>query len=425
VEIEVKAVPLAARAILVLLVSFLAIGVIWASLARLDRIVTAQGKLVTKAPHILIQPLETMIVRSVEVHVGQVVKAGELLARLDPTFAEADASATKGSLSSISAEANRLRAELGLAAPGRFSEDDREDLLQHQAFDDHARERASQLRSLDEDIKELTTHQQSLHQQRDALQREMSILRELAGMRQDLFDKGHGTKVTLLETQHQLAGSEREAGRLSNEETETEHRLSAAVAKRESQIGEWRSKDMHDLVDAQREQFKLAEEAKKRERSRKLVELVAPAHAVILDVVTVAPGSVIRQADTLMTLVPLDGPIEAEVKVVPSDISHLRPGDNARVKLDALPFQKHGTVNGKVTTISEDIFEEEQGTGHKAPVYRIRLAVDPSPLKFIPSDFRLIPGMTVTAEIKIGTRSLISYFLYPILQNLDSGLREP
>ncbi len=423
-EIEEQPIPLAARGILVTLLLFLVVGVIWASMAHLDRIVTAEGKLVTKAPRILVQSLDTMVVRSVDVQVGQVVKQGQILAHLDPTFADADASSSQSSLTSVAAQVARLKAIIGQGEAASFSEDAREDQQQRQIYENTLRERAAQLRSTDSEIDELKAHLQSIRQEQKAVQSELGILRELSGMRRELFDTRTGSRVTLLEAQRQLIVAERENDRLSNSLIETDYRLSSAIAKREGQVNEWRSKDMQELMGALREQAKLIEEVKKRERARTLVELTSPAHAVVLEVAPRTPGSVIRQADTLMSLIPLDGAIEAEVSVRPQDISHLRSGDGARIKLDSLPFQKHGTVDGRVTTISEDIFEEETA-GHKVPTYRVRLTLDPSHLREIPKDFRLIPGMAVTAEVKIGTRSLISYFIYPIIRTLDSGLREP
>ena len=424
VEIEERATPLSARVTLVTLVLFLITAITWASLAQLDRIVTAEGKLITTAPKILIQPLETMVMRKVEVRAGQEVWPGQVLARLDPTFAEADITATLASIASLSAQIVRLRAEIGQGEATHFSDDPHEEQMQRQIYDNQLRERGALLRTLDEEIHETTVRLESLRQDQKAIEDEKAILRELTSMRRELYRQQNGSKITLLEAQRNLLTAEREGERLAKTHTETEHRLAATKAKREGLVNQWRTKDMTDLVNTERDLAKLAEEAKKRERLRTLVELTAPAHAVVLEVAPRAAGSVLRQADTLMTLVPLDGDIEAEVNVLPQDITHLRRDDGARVKLEALPFQKYGTVDGRVSTISEDVLDEEL-SGHKVSFYRVRLSLDPSRLKDVPSDFRLIPGMAVTAEIKVGTRSLISYFLYPIFRTLDTGLREP
>jgi hemolysin D len=153
------------------------------------------------------------------------------------------------------------------------------------------------------------------------------------------------------------------------------------------------------------------------------VALTAPADAVVLEVAKRSIGSIVREAEPVFTLVPLDVPLEAEVLVEARDIGHVGPEQEVRVKLDAFPFQKHGTASGVVRTISEDAFTDE-GKGERS-FYRARVVLTDSRLERIPETFRLIPGMTVVAEIKVGRRSVLSYFLYPLLRGLDESIREP
>ena len=136
-----------------------------------------------------------------------------------------------------------------------------------------------------------------------------------------------------------------------------------------------------------------------------------------------------------MVLVPQGATLEAEVDVEAKDIGRIRAGDGARIKLDAFPFQKHDTLPGEVRVISENAFDrsaaeqmlkpEPGREGQAAAFYRCRVKLLGTQLKNVPEGFRLMPGMKVRAEIKVGTRSVISYFLYPVIRALDEGLREP
>jgi HlyD family secretion protein len=137
-----------------------------------------------------------------------------------------------------------------------------------------------------------------------------------------------------------------------------------------------------------------------------------------------------REAEPLVTLVPLDVPIEAEVAVDARDIGRIAPGQPVRVKFDAFPFQKHGTASGTVRTISRDSFTPDEtrkkaGPQGPQPFYRVRIALDSVRLKGVPDSVSILPGMTVAGEIKTGRRTVLSYFLYPILRGLDESLREP
>ena len=127
----------------------------------------------------------------------------------------------------------------------------------------------------------------------------------------------------------------------------------------------------------------------------------------------------------MITLVPLGVDIEAVVNVDPKDIGWLKVGNEAKVKLDAYPFQRYGTLNGKLRTISEDTFSEQQGAlGGSRSFYHVQLALSG---RLLPraGEYRLVPGMQVTAEIKVGRRRIIEYLTDPLIKALDESFKEP
>jgi len=121
------------------------------------------------------------------------------------------------------------------------------------------------------------------------------------------------------------------------------------------------------------------------------------------------------------------------VDIKSRDIARVRIGDSTRIKLDAFPFQRHGTLPGQVRVISEDAsagnISSEAGNRGKMQqadsFYRTRIEILATKLRDVPDGFRLMPGMKVRTEIKIGKRSIITYFLYPIIRAFDESLREP
>jgi HlyD family secretion protein len=131
---------------------------------------------------------------------------------------------------------------------------------------------------------------------------------------------------------------------------------------------------------------------------------------------------VVREAEPLLTLVPLDVPLEAEVAIETRDIGFVAQNQQARIKIEAFPFQKHGTVTGLIRTISEDAFADQVT---ERPFYRARVRLVDTQLRDVPETYRLLPGMTVAAEIDVGDRTVLSYFLYPLLRGLDESVREP
>jgi HlyD family secretion protein len=157
---------------------------------------------------------------------------------------------------------------------------------------------------------------------------------------------------------------------------------------------------------------------------------------VVLDVARRAVGSVVREAEPLITLVPSHAPLVAEVIVSSSDIGYAAPGDHVILKVDAFPYQRHGFIEGRLLSISEESFSPgsrgatASGEGAAMPsvggaVHRARIALTNTKLENLPENAHLIPGMTLSAEIMVGKRSVISYFLHPITRGLGESMREP
>ncbi len=187
---------------------------------------------------------------------------------------------------------------------------------------------------------------------------------------------------------------------------------------------------MEQEVQIRSELEKISEEINKAARLHELVSLRAPQQGVVLNMAERSVGSIIQQAEPFITLVPINSVIEVDINVNSKDIARIRVGDPVRVKLDAFPFQRHDTLPGEVRVISEDSFQQGAQLDREAPetglaFYRTRVRLMSKQLRDVPSGFRLMPGMKVRAEIKVGKRKVISYFLYPVIRALDESLREP
>jgi HlyD family secretion protein len=145
---------------------------------------------------------------------------------------------------------------------------------------------------------------------------------------------------------------------------------------------------------------------------------------MVLDLGARSVGSVVKEGEQMVTLVALDVPLGIDAAVDPKDIGYLRVGDTVRIKLEPFPYQKYGTLEGVIQSINGDVTEHEEA-GRKLSAYKVRIVMTRNDLRGVPADVALLPGMMSTCEIKVGTRRLITYFLYPIIRTFDSGLREP
>src|SRR5690606_9929503 len=105
----------------------------------------------------------------------------------------------------------------------------------------------------------------------------------------------------------------------------------------------------------------ITDQLRKAERKSELTIVTAPADGVVQEIAKRSTGSVLKEAEPLLTLVPIDAPLEAEIQIDARYISYVRAGDRARVKLDAFPFQQYGVIKGRVRTVSEDAFVRTEG----------------------------------------------------------------
>lgn len=421
--IELRPAPLWARGTIVLTVLAMLIALAWAAFAHFDKIVTAQGRLVAASPKLVVGPLEVSTVRAIRVQPGDVVRQDQILAELDPTFAAADMAMSEKRLKSLESRLARLRAEIGEAAfaPGPFGEDG---LTQAALLDGRLRERAARRVSFEREAAELKAAIATREEESRRLAELLVIAQEIETMRAELVEKRAAPRLQLMEAQERRIDLEKALAANDNERRELDERLVSVGARRETFEREWRREVAEDLERAQNERAAMVEEVAKARRRNSLVELRAPVDAVVLEVADRAVGSILQEAQPIITLVPLNTPIEVEAQIAAGEVGGVRIGDTVRVKLDSFPFQKHGLLEGRVRTISEDAFVNEGEGGTGGMFYRVRIELVRTELKDVRPNLRLLPGMTLQAEIRVGERTVLSYFLYPIIRTLDESLEE-
>lgn len=427
-EIERRPLPPYARitvhALAVMLVCFLG----WASFAEIDEVVKAQGRLATPLSNIVVQPIETSIIRSIDVRVGQVVKKGERLATLDPTDADADQAQLRLKFDSLDTQVKRLSAELaGKAAPTETGTVSADTQLQDRLAGERRANFAAQVMRLNENIAKTRAALETNLRDQQALGDRTKSLREVETMQERLVDQKFGAKVNLLDARNKRMEVERDYTLAKNQETEIRRELAGLDAEKQAFVNGWRQKIMEDMLSLTRDRDATAEQLKKGSLRRDKVMLTAPVDAMVQDIAKLSQGSVAQAAEKMFTLVPLGTALDAEVQIDSLDVGHVKQGDIAHIKLDAFPFQKHGTLDARVRTLSEDAFKRDTPnpeTGTDA-YYVSRLDLGKDMLKNMDPHARLLPGMTLTAEIVVGKRTVLSYLLWPLTKGLDEAIREP
>jgi hemolysin D len=428
IEVEERTPPRIARLTLYSVVGLILAAVTWASVSHVDMIVTAQGKLITTRPNLVIQPLETSVIREIHVRAGDVVNRGDALATLDPTFSQADMDQLRTRVAALDATINRLKAELGGYDFVVADASNSDDVLQGKMFLQRRTFYETQLRNFDAQIASAQANLKTGQNEEAVLVQRLETMTSIETMRGTLMAKEVGSKLNLLLSRDARLEVESNLSRVRGSLVDYEHKVEKARADQQVFAEDFRKTAYQDLVETLAKRNSAAEDLKKVELRRQLITLKAPADAIVLEVGSRTVGSVVREAETLFVLVPRDVPLQAEVNVEGKDIGQIVVGQPVRIKFEAFPFQKYGTGTGAIRVISRDTFapdpKEEGGRRMPAPYYRVLVDIIDTKLKLQPDHIQMIPGMAVTAEMKVGRRSVISYFLYPLLRGLDESIRE-
>jgi len=203
-----------------------------------------------------------------------------------------------------------------------------------------------------------------------------------------------------------------------------ESAVTTQTADKQAFIASWASKLTGEITAKNEELTQLNQEKIKLSRLVDNIIVKSPAEGIVLDIPAVARGGIVSEGEPIVTLVQSNQPLFLEVDIDPKKITDMKPGMKVSVKLDAMPFQEFGGLDGELIYVSNDTFNESV-SGDQGVFYRGRVKVQSLKESDMPSDFNLSQGMMATADIMIGQRPLISYFTYPILNAFEESFNEP
>ena len=425
-EIERSPVPRMAQLTMHVMLLMVATFVIWATFSEMEQVVVAKGRLINPLPNVVVQPLETSIVKSIEVRVGQVVKTGQTLAILDSTFARADESQLRSRLASLETQIHGFERELTGASKASADEMTQDDDLQANLMEERrANYRAQQMR-LSEGVAKWRAALATNRQDQRLIANRLRSLKEIEAMQEKMVTQKFGAPLQLLEAQQRTQEVNRELELVTSREAEIRRELASYESEKTAFERGWRQKIMEDLLTISRERDSLKEQIQKADKRSQLVTLTAPVDSVVLEIAKLSTGSIAQAAQTFFTLVPLNVTLEAEAQIDAVDVGYIKIGHPVHVKIDAFPYQKHGSIDATLRTISEDAFRAEPASGQSgAPYYLARINLSKTQLTNMKDGTRLMPGMTLSAEIVVGRRSVMSYLAWPLTKGITEAVREP
>jgi len=424
-----KAAPQKERLVIYVLGTMLTLSIVLMAVINIDRIVMGPGRIMPAGGELYVSPLDSGIIREIRVKSGDIVRKGQVLATFEATFTDADRKQLTEKLASDVAHVERLEAELA-GVPYTPKLRDTHHLLQLSIWS----ERKAQVRSDLADLEAQIRASQSQVRQYQADVREYHKRLELAQsaekVYEPLLEKGYVSKLQLMQASDATAEARRLVDDAESQESQYRQNLQSVISKRDSYLQKWRSDAGTELVAVRSDASDVRQSLTKATRLNELIELKAPAEAVVLNVAHISVGSVASTApsnvvEPLFTLVPIGIALEANIEIPSRDVGFIKVGDPVQLKLDAYQYIRHGIAKGHVSSISEGSFTVSENNAPTDPYFKVRIYIDAVNLRNVPSNFRLIPGMTLTGDILVGHRTILSYLVEGVIRTGNEGMREP
>lgn len=396
---------------------------VWAAIVRLDEKTAAPGEIL---PINFVQPvqhLEGGIVAQILVQDGDRVDAGDPLVVLDDTAFLADLERTRTRHAGLLFQEERLRA-FALAKSLDYTTFDQNysGLRDDQAavFQAQNEARDAQLAVLKNQIEERRNELSGLEEQEGKLVEQVALVEEEVNLRGELVEKGLSSKLIFLGTKRELNRTQAELAQVKSQQARTRANLAEAESRYLELETRLRNDALTELSNIASERQQVEEELKRLEDRVTRLMVNAPVSGTVKGLMVKAVGTVIAPGALVAEVVPDEEELVAEVRISPQDIGHIKVGKPAIVKVATYDFGRYGGIAGEVDYVSASSFLDPEGRPYfKGRVKLARNYVGPEGAGYI-----VTPGMTLTADIKTGEKSLLGYLVRPVYNALGTAFSE-
>ena len=391
--------------------------ILWASLTQIDEITRGSGEVVPSGKNQMVQNLEGGIVKEIFVRIGDIVKKGDPLLKIDNRKSESQKSATRVQVLELQAKMMRLEAEFqGKKFNVNSSMEQMIPLLvnnERDLYESRQRQHMAGIKVLEDQKRQKSEELTEIKQRILHLKESENLINQEVAMMKPMVAQGVKSKIAFMQLQREenTITQELHSAQLSIP------RIEASISEVENKIieaqSDFRNKAKQELNEVTAEAMRAEEsfDALDDQAERTLVQ--SPIRGVIQELFINTVGGVVKPGDDLVEIVPTDeDALLIEVKINPSDIAFIYPGQEAIVKVSAYDFAIYGSLKGKVVHISADTIQDKK----ENTFYTIHIKTNKNYLGTDKKPLKIIPGMTVNVDIMTGKKSVMDYILKPILK---------
>jgi hemolysin D len=400
---------------------------------KVDVVVTARGKIIPFGDVKILQPLETGVLTGIHVKEGDFVRKGDVLLEIDPSVDKADLEGKDRNLKFSRLAMDRVDAVLagrdfnpsrGVGPREAINMQSAQFRAQRDVYTSTLQEKE---KALEEAKSELKTFQDETVSMGTMLKHTSEDEKRFRA----LVEAGALAENRLRDKIKERMNLEREIEVKKGQVLQTEAKISRIEDEKETFRNGFREKLLAEFSTNLQGKNVLEAEVSSLTFKKEKRFIAAPANGYIYLLPVKTLGAVVTTAQPVVGLVPENTPLIVNALVSNKDIGFVKKGQECIVKVDTFDFQKYGTIKGAIKTISPFTLEEKEKDHEKAAPdqnqtsgYPVHVGVSSEELKTKDgATYRIKPGMSVTAEINVGSRRVIEFFLFPVIKYLDEGLK--
>ncbi|WP_027849038.1 HlyD family type I secretion periplasmic adaptor subunit [Marinospirillum minutulum] len=423
IQVEDELIPSYAKPVLFLIVFLVVVFFIWASLTQLTEVTLAPGEIVPSGQIKVVQHLNGGTIAEVFVEERTAVKEGDLLVKLDDTRALSDLRQIEGRLASLKLRAERLEAFIMNREPDFSRYDVSYSTLvavQQEQLNNQLRVKDLTLDILNRQIQQRESRLEQLTKSLEAAGKHRKLTEQMLSMRQEMAEKRLVTRITLLETERAAITARGEEDRILKEINLIEQELAEAQSRFFETQNQILQEPLEELGQLEAQIAETEEELSKVTSRLDELWVRAPATGLVFNLAINNQMQVIQPGAVLMQIVPDHVELQAEVRISPDDIGYLHLGQKVNIKVSSYDFARYGYAKGTLSRVSafSTLDEREQ------PYFKGWVSLEKSYLGKEESQFPLMPGMVVSADILTGEKTLLAYLADPITKGLANSFNE-